>query len=144
MMTVRPKRSCPLPIPAMPLAQTFPWFGTLKFRGLAALESAKSAGQRYEAERLQLFQQIKDAYYEYYYLSRALAVVEESRELLVYLEEVVRSLYSTGEAEYKDLIRAQVELGILDNRLETLKALRAPLARPTFRRGRHPDAQPLP
>jgi len=109
------------------LAQTFPWFGKLKLHGMAVMESANAAKQRYEAEKLNLFQRVKSAYYEYYYLSRALAVVGETRELLVYLEEVVRSRYSTGEAEYKDLIRAQVELGILDDRLDSLMALRRPL-----------------
>jgi len=109
------------------LAQTLPWFGKLKLRGDAAWEAVEAERMRYEAEKLRLFYRVKDAYCEYYYLGRAIAVVREQRDFLRYLEEVLRTRYRADAARYSDLIRAQVELGKLDDRLRTLIDLREPV-----------------
>jgi outer membrane protein TolC len=109
------------------LSQMFPWFGKLDARGDIALEGAHNERQRYESEKLKLFFEVKDAYYEYYYLSRAVAITEEHRRLITYLESVARTNYSTGITPYGDLIKAQVELGKFEDRVLTLRDLRNPL-----------------
>ena len=109
------------------IAQTFPWFGKLKLRGDVAMEAANAAQARYEAKKLKLFQQVKDAYYEYYYLGRAVEVVGNTRELMKYFESIARAKYKVAAVEYADVIRAQVELGKLDDRLTSLKKLRSPI-----------------
>ena len=110
------------------LAQTFPWFGKLKLQAGVAAEAANAAQQLYETEKLSLFHRLKDAYCEYYYLARSTMVVRENRELLKHLEEVARTRYKAGAAQHASVIRAQVELGKLDDRLHSLTALRQPLA----------------
>ena len=112
---------------AFGLTQMFPWFGELRLRGDVALEAASVAEQRYEAVKLKLFYTVREAYYEYYYLARAIAVVRGNRDLLKYLEEVARTRYEAAAANYSDVIRAQVELGKLDDRLRTLMDLREPI-----------------
>ncbi len=109
------------------LSQTFPWFGTLELRGDVALEAAKAARQRYEAQKLRLFYRVKNAYYEYYYLARAIAIVRENRNLVKYFEQVVRIRYQAAAAAHLDTFRAQVELGKLEDRLRTLIDLRGPI-----------------
>ncbi len=109
------------------ISQMFPWFGKLRLRGDAAWEAAEAARERYEAQKLKLFYTVKVAYYEYYYLGRAIAVVREQRDLLKYLEEVVRTRYMVAAAQHADVIRAQVELGKLDDRLRTLQDLQGPI-----------------
>jgi len=109
------------------LAQTFPWFGKLQLRGDVAMEEANAARQRYEAEKLKLFYRVKDVYYEYYYLGRAIAVVRANRDLMKYLEAVARTRYKAGATGHPDVIRAQVELGKLDDQLRTLMDLREPI-----------------
>ena len=64
------------------LSQMFPWFGKLKLRGEAALEGANAAQQQYEAAKLKLFDEVKQAYYELYYVGRAICVTAENVELL--------------------------------------------------------------
>jgi cobalt-zinc-cadmium efflux system outer membrane protein len=109
------------------LSQMFPWFGKLSAKGDIALEAANAESQRYESEKLKLFFEVKDAYYEYYYLSRAIATTEEHKRLIIYLESVARTNYSAGITSYGDLIKAQVELGKLEDRLLTLRDLRDPI-----------------
>lgn len=126
------------------IAQAFPWFGKLDLRGDVVMEAANAARQRYEAEKLKLFYRVKDAYYEYHYLSRAIAVVRENRDLVKYLEGVARARYKAAAAGHPDVIRAQVELGKLDDRLRTVQELRGPItARLNAALGRPPEG-PLP
>jgi outer membrane protein TolC len=110
------------------ISQTFPWFGKLKLRGEIAVESANIARQRYEAEKRRLFLRVKTAYYEYYYLGRAIGIVKAHLELVRGLEEAVRTRYKTAAASYPDMIRLQIELGKLEDRLSALSDMRKPRA----------------
>lgn len=111
---------------AFELSQTFPWFGKLKLRGDAAFEASEAERHRYNARKLALFREVKDAYYEYYYLGRAVSVVEDNIKLLQNVEKVLLAKYRTAEAGHSELIRIQVELGKLDDHLRSLKDLREP------------------
>jgi cobalt-zinc-cadmium efflux system outer membrane protein len=112
---------------AFGISQMFPWFGKLDLRADAATEAAQAAGRRYEAAKLKLFYQVKDAYYEYYYLWRAISIVRENIQLLENFESVVRTRYQVTAAQHPDLIRVQVELGKLEDRLKTLEDLQGPI-----------------
>ncbi len=109
------------------LAQTFPWFGKLEASGDIALERAKAQGQAFEAVKLKLFYQVKYAYYEYYYLARAIAVTKENAALMRYIERVTRTKYKVATAGHQDVIRAQVEQGKLADQLRSLEDLRKPI-----------------
>ena len=106
------------------LSQMFPWFGKLELRAGVALEEARKAQAEYEAQKLRLFFKVTKTYYEYYYLAQAIEVVRENRELVKYLEEVARTRFKAAAGGHPDVIRAQVELGKLDDRLRTLEDLR--------------------
>jgi len=126
------------------LMQMFPWFGTLRLRGDVARAGARAAYERLEGARLALAQRVKDAYYELYYLSRAVAITKENVELLRYVESVARSLYRVSRGEYADVLRTQVELDKLRDRLATLEDARRPVvARLNAALNRPPDA-PVP
>ena len=109
------------------LSQTFPWFGTIEARADAAASEARAARERYEATRLNLFYEVKDAFYEYVYLKRAIEVAEDTVELVRHFEEVARARYAAARAEHPDVIRAQIELAIIEDKLEALRELRAPI-----------------
>jgi len=109
------------------LAQVFPWFGKLRLRGDVALAEAEAAYRRFESERLKLFFEVKDAYYELAYLARAVAITQENMDLAKYLEGVALSRYRVGAAQHADVIRAQVELGKLEDKLRTLRDLKEPI-----------------
>jgi cobalt-zinc-cadmium efflux system outer membrane protein len=108
------------------LMQPYPWFGKLKLRGQVAGSAAEVAYRQYEAKRAQLFFDLKKAYFEYTFLYRAITVTEENIRLLDHLEAVARSKFKAG-ASQAGVIKAQVELGKLDDRLKSLRDLRGPL-----------------
>ena len=109
------------------LSQTFPWFGELDLKGEMAVEAARAAQSRFEQQRLSITYQVVSAYAEYAYQSAATEIVRENRDLVKHLEEVARSSFRAGNAESADVIRAQVELGRLEDRLLSAEALESPL-----------------
>jgi len=110
------------------LSQTFPWFGTLGLEEKAALADAGTRREAFRAARLELFREVKDAYFEYAYVGRAIAVTRENVQLVASLESVAQTRYKVGSAPYASVVRAQVELGILEDRLQSLEDLLAPVA----------------
>jgi outer membrane protein, heavy metal efflux system len=123
------------------ISQTFPWFGKLSERGGAALAEANAERERFELAKLRLVLRVKSAWYELYYLGRATAVLRENRDLVKQLEKVVRARYRAATGEHQDVIRSQIELHTLDDRLRALQELRVPLAaRLNAALNRAPDA----
>ena len=106
--------------------QTFPWFGKIDARTEAAIKTASSAQQMYQAARLELFREVKEGFYEYAYLAKAIEIAAENLELLRHFEEVARTKYTATEAGQPDVIRAQVELAKMEYVLRTLEPLRKP------------------
>ncbi len=110
------------------MTQTFPWFGKLKLQGDAAAEAARAEKALYDSAKLKLFYRVKDAYYEYYYLAQAIAVTKENLGYAKYLESVARAGYGAGIIPYADVIRAEVELGKLEDRVKTMGDEAEPVA----------------
>ncbi len=105
------------------ISQMFPWFGKLKLSGDVALEEARAEARRFEAVRLQLIDQVSRAYFEYAYLHQAIAIARENLELLIRLESVARALYRAGTVNLSDVNRAQVEIGRVEDQVNSLEDL---------------------
>lgn len=110
------------------ISQTVPGGDKRALKASLARREAAVARQHYETARLELFYRVKEAYYEYYYLGRAVQITGENVTLLSHLEQVARTMYKTGTARHGDVIRAQVELGKLEDRLQSLRELLQPTA----------------
>jgi outer membrane protein TolC len=108
------------------LSQMFPWAGKRRTRAEAAMRAGEAALARYEALKLKLFYRVKQVYWKYWYLSRAVAITEENLRLLTRLESVARQKYAAGTAPHSAVIKAQVEMGKLEDRLKTLGDFRSP------------------
>jgi len=108
--------------------QSFPWFGTLGKKGDMASEAANAAYQRYQAEKLSLFYRVRSAYYDYYYLGAQIEIARRNMELLSFWEEVARTRYSSAVQPHADLVKVQVELGTLEDRLRGLEQQLVPAA----------------
>ncbi len=108
------------------ISQTFPWFGKLRLRGNKAGEAAIAAQHTYEQAKLKLFFEVRDAYFELAYLRQAIQLTEENIELIEHLESVAQARFRTG-SDVTGVVKAQLELGKLEDRLKTLRDLRKPL-----------------
>jgi len=110
------------------LEQGFPWFGKLDLKERIALYAAMAQRENYEAERLALLYRVGQAYCEYHYLTRAAEIVDENVRLLEYLERVTRAKYESATGAHAAVIKSQVELGRLEDRLASLRDMTRPIA----------------
>ncbi len=110
------------------VAQKVPFPGKRYTVGKAATAVSRQKFAEYEKARLNLFYEIKDAYFEYWFLYKNILVVEKNIELMKNFEKVAQSKYKSSLASNYDLLKAQVELGKLENELLTLHDYRSAIA----------------
>jgi outer membrane protein TolC len=103
------------------LKQSIPWFGTLGSRRAIADEAANAGFRKYQAEKLRLFYDVRAAYYDLYYLGRDIALTKDNLELLKFWGSVALTKYKVALRKHPDVIKAQVELAKLEDRLLTLQ-----------------------
>lgn len=104
--------------------QTFPWPGQLQDREDAASKAAAAAWRRFEAARLAVTEQVVSTLHDVAYLDGTIAITDDNLSLLTSFEEVLRARYRVGAGSHPELIRVQVELGQLEDRLAQLRAMR--------------------
>jgi len=102
------------------LSQTLPWFGKLSSRKEAASQEAEALRFAYQDQQLKLARAVSVAYYEYGYMGEAIRLTKQNRELLRQLEPIVEAKVKGG-ADLNALLRLKVEIGKVDDRLQTLK-----------------------
>jgi outer membrane protein, heavy metal efflux system len=108
------------------LNQRFPWLGKLRLRGDQAAEMARAAELRFESDRFRVLFEVKDAYYELYYLKEAIRTTQENIQLVKHLESVAQAKFRSG-SDVTGVVKAQVELARLENELASLLSLRDPI-----------------
>jgi outer membrane protein TolC len=110
------------------LWQTFPWFGTLSTGGEVQKATVRAAAARLQGALSRTAFRIKRAYFDLVYLTRAIEVTEAHLVLLSQWEAAARARYETGMVNYNDLVKTQVEMGMLENRLIELQDSYRPLS----------------
>jgi cobalt-zinc-cadmium efflux system outer membrane protein len=109
------------------ISQPLPAWGALDSAERKALAMAQASGARYESARLRLVEDIRKTWAELAWIDEAVRVTAPHRDLLQSWELVARTRYSTGLGGEPDVIRAQVELGKLGDRVRSLEDLRRPM-----------------
>lgn len=109
------------------LSQSFPWFGTLGLRGRIQARLADGVRWDLEAKKLALIAEVKRTYSEYAYLVRAIEITEATLHLLLQLEPVVQTKLRAGAGQ-GDLLKLQVEIGRIEDELNSLIARRPALS----------------
>lgn len=105
------------------LSQKLPWFGKLSSREDAASAEAEALWYAYQNQQLMLARVVSSAFYEYGYTEKAIRLTEENRDLLRKLEPIVEEKVRAG-ADLNALLRLKVEIGKIDDRLQTFKQKR--------------------
>ncbi len=100
--------------------QAFPWFGTLRKRGDMAAREADAALARLYATRNRIFQEVKEAYFDYAFLGQSIETTEAQAAVLTDMEQNVGTRYSVGLASEADLLRVQIEQSQLEDRYNAL------------------------
>lgn len=98
-------------------SQAIPYPGKLKLRGEIVDREAEAAWWDYEAARRKLVAEVKSAYYDYFAASKAVVITQKNKDLLQKLSSIAEAQYRVGKGIQQDVLRSQVELSLLHQRL---------------------------
>ncbi len=102
------------------LSQKFPWFGKLDTRGRVAQANVQVAHTQLTQAKLKVIEDVNLAYYDVYYNQKAIQITLDDSKFLTQLIRAEDAKFRVG-GKQQNLIRTQVELDKLDNRLILLK-----------------------
>ncbi len=113
---------------ALAVSQRVPWPGKLLTAADLAFEESEAARARIDAVRRDVVHELTAAYARYYVLAREVAITAENLTLLRHWEQVAQTRFRAGaRAAHRDVIKAQLEIGLLEDRLASLRDARRPL-----------------
>jgi|SRR5215469_4992257 len=101
--------------------QDIPFPGKLKLQGEIADREAEAAWWDYEAARRKVVSDVKEAYYDYFYYWKALEITKKDKDLLQKLSSIAEARYRVGKGVQQDVLKSQVEISLLDQRLTVLE-----------------------
>src|SRR5262245_19417579 len=107
------------------IAQEFPYPGKRTLKGGVSRKEADSEGQMLRAREFGLVAQLKGAFNELRFVYEALDILRRNQAVLQRLAKVAETRYSVGRATQQDLIKSQVEVSILENRLVVMEQKKA-------------------
>lgn len=107
------------------LQQSFPPGDSLEMKRRHA-EALSGAQREMAAERtIKVLQEVRLSWLELYYWQGAERIVAQNSGLFSQLVEVTQRQYAVGRHNQQDVIRAQLERGLLDDRLEKIRIQQA-------------------
>jgi outer membrane protein, heavy metal efflux system len=99
------------------VAQEIPYPGKLALKSGMARKEADSEAQMYRAKELGLIAQLKNRFYELRFIYEAIDLLHRNQELLQQLARVANVRYAAGKAMQQDVVKAEIEVSILETRL---------------------------
>lgn len=101
--------------------QMFPWFGTLDSKADLENAKAKALYERIGAEQLNLFYELKTAYFRFYEVEQSQSIIQRNITLFEALERLALSKVESGKATAADVLRVQLKIEELRQELEILE-----------------------
>lgn len=102
------------------VAQSFPWFGLLRAKKDVATQMANAKYEVFENAKSNLFFEVKTAYYNYYFIEKAIGITKENIQILDVFKRLSLVKIEAGKASIVDELRVELELNDLQNQLALL------------------------
>lgn len=121
--------------------QMLPYPGKLNLQGKIADREAEAANWDYESVRRRVAADVKTAYYDYAFYSKAIETTKRDKDLLERLSKISEARYRVGKGVQQDVLKSQVEISVVEQRLTMLdQQLQTAQARINTLLFRDPDA----
>ncbi len=98
---------------SLSISQDLPFPGKRSLRGKVASSDADAEWWAFEQTRRTVIAEVKDAYFDLYYLTKAVGVVNKTKLLLEQFTKIAEVRYSVGKGIQQDVLKAQVEFSKL-------------------------------
>lgn len=105
--------------------QMLPFPGKRSLRGQIVAKEADASQWDLEAVRRRVVAEVKTAYFDYWYYDKAIRTTQQDRDLLTKLSQIAEVRYRVGKGMQADVLRSQVEISMLLQKLTVLEQQRA-------------------
>ncbi len=102
------------------VSQTIPWPGKLLIKKTIARKEHKAAQEALAFVKAGVLAEVRGAYAEYYALGKEIVITKENMKLLQGMENALLSRYSSSTVSQVSLLRIQVEMAVLEDRITSL------------------------
>jgi outer membrane protein TolC len=102
------------------ISQKIPFPGKLNLKAKAQTKQANILKEKYEAVKRKIIKNIKFVYYDIFWIDKAIQITKEEKGILEHLEKVAQRKYESNLVSQQDVIKAQVELSRLIDKLFVL------------------------
>ncbi len=109
------------------IKQTFPFPGKLSLKENIAREGANVSKANWEELKWQLIRNIKVTYYNLYFVDEAIKTTQKNHKLLSEFVDIAGQKYAVGRGLQQDVLKAQVELSKMEDKLIDLRQKRETL-----------------
>lgn len=101
--------------------QMFPWFGTNKAKEEVQIAMSKAEYEKIAAVKLNLFYEIKTAYYQLQFLQEEQLIIEKNIQLFQSIERTALAKVESGNATTADVLRVQTKIQALEKEIEWIE-----------------------
>lgn len=109
------------------ISQSFPWFGQLDAQKGAVTERAFAVLEKFNNEKAKLNYEVAATYNDLYVLRSAITITGENIDLLQTFRDLARVKFEAGNGSMVDVLRVEMELDELENRLAFLDDTKRPI-----------------
>ncbi len=106
------------------IMQKFPFPGKLELKGYIAEKELEISQEEYIEIKNNLVMQVKVAYHNLLFIEKARGITQEDRKLLRKFIKIAETKYEVGKGLQQDVLKAQVELSKMTDRLISLEQKR--------------------
>ena len=106
------------------LSQSIPFFGKLSLKGKIAERGAFVLEEQYNRARAEVILEVKVSYYTLYWLDNVIQISQEEKEVLKRLARIAQKKYETGQANQQDVLKAQLEISKVEDKIMSLNQTR--------------------
>ena len=102
------------------LSQMIPFPGKLSTMGKAAEKNTEIVNEELKDAENEIVKNVTNTYYELAFTRKTISIVKESRKLLKSIADVVRTRYSVSSASQQNLLKVELEITNVNDKLEEL------------------------
>ncbi len=106
---------------AFSVSQEIPFPGKLATKGKMANVAAEAEWWAYEQTQLNVVAEVKDAYFDLYFIRKSIETVTKNKELLEKFAKIAEASFAVGKGIQQDVLKAQVEISKLIDQLTVLE-----------------------